>query len=137
MTEPRTDEQEQSYFDSSEMPAASSEEAAERSYFETPEVDDAVPIRSPAPEAVGDTPRYSRQVGTGNAEERFFARTPEEAEEKLDEIAAYCSNCPINHACAEESCAVYRAEQAALKVQDDAEGPDSYAGVLIPAGLGE
>jgi hypothetical protein len=118
-------------------PAAASELPDEadtaRSYFEQPEVtDDAVRLTGPAPEVVGDTPRYSRRVGEGNAEQRFPARTVEEAETSLEEIEAFCRNCPIWHQCPEEECAVYRAEAKALKVSEDAaEAAGYFAGIKL------
>jgi len=103
------------------------------SYFQQPELEDALPITGPAPDDVGAAPRYSRTVGAGNAEERFPARTQEEAEASLEAITAYCRNCPISHHCAEEECAVYRAEAKALAVTHGDQEGDYYMGVDLSA----
>lgn len=43
-------------------------------------------------------------------------RTRAEAEAQLDEIAAYCRNCPIRSRCATEACRVWHEEAAAVAV---------------------
>jgi hypothetical protein len=120
MTEPQNDDRERSYFDSSGQPGEPSPGGSDDALFEP----------GPAAQAVGDQTRYSIKVGEGDAERRFFARTPEEAEVQLTAIRAYCRNCPIRDHCPEAECAVYRAETTALATAGRARG--AYAGVVLP-----
>lgn len=118
---PESEPEERRYFGPSSPATETSAEEAERAFQE----------RGPTPQAVGDPPRYSKKVGEGDAEQRFPARTLEEAEASLDQIVAFCRDCPINHHCAEEECAVYRAEAKALAVIEADEARTAEAGVTM------
>ena len=126
MTEQQIDEPEMTSSSSSETPAVENALPSEDAYFAEPDLEPGSGYESAdAPETFrGRT--YHHRVGDGDAD-RFFSDDPET---KLDQIAAYCQNCPINHQCAEGDCAVWRSEQRAQAAID---GRTSIAGVVIPA----
>lgn len=116
-----------------EMMAPRSPAASAEPYAPSVEdADHAVQVPGAEAQAVGDEPGAGEEVRAGNGTGFPLTGESAQAQEVLEQIAAYCRTCPERRRCPESACAVYRSEAEALGILEAAgEEPRIAAGVPL------